>query len=42
MATKSKKELRIRRHLRVRNKLAGTAARPRMAFFRSNQRMEVQ
>ncbi|HEY5654048.1 MAG TPA: 50S ribosomal protein L18 [Pontiella sp.] len=42
MATKSKKEMRIRRHYRVRNKVQGTAVRPRMAFFRSNKRMEVQ
>ena len=42
MAIKSKKDLRTRRHYRVRNKVAGTAARPRMAFFRSNKRMEVQ
>ncbi|WP_372845884.1 50S ribosomal protein L18 [Pontiella sp.] len=42
MATMSKKNMRIRRHLRVRNKISGTAARPRMAFFRSNKRMEIQ
>ena len=42
MAIKTKKELRKRRHFRVRNKIAGTAARPRMAFYRSNKRMEVQ
>lgn len=42
MAIKSKKDLRIRRHYRVRNKISGTAARPRMAFYRSNKRMEVQ
>jgi large subunit ribosomal protein L18 len=42
MSTKSKKELRIRRHLRVRNKVQGTAERPRMAVFRSNKRIEVQ
>ena len=42
MATKSKKDLRTRRHYRVRNKVSGTAERPRMAFFRSNKRMEVQ
>ncbi|MBT8042026.1 MAG: 50S ribosomal protein L18 [Pontiella sp.] len=42
MAIKSKKDLRIRRHLRVRNKVQGTAARPRMAVFRSNKRLEVQ
>jgi large subunit ribosomal protein L18 len=42
MSTKSKKDLRIRRHLRVRNKVKGTAERPRMAVFRSNKRLEVQ
>ncbi len=42
MAIKSKKNLRIRRHRRVRNKIAGTAERPRMAVFRSNKRIEVQ
>ncbi len=42
MAIKSKKDLRTRRHYRVRNKIQGTAARPRMAVFRSNKRMEVQ
>jgi len=42
MAIKSKKDLRIRRHYRVRNKVQGTAERPRMAVFRSNKRLEVQ
>lgn len=42
MSTKSKRDLRIRRHMRVRNKIKGTAARPRMAVFRSNKRLEVQ
>ena len=42
MSTKSKKDLRVRRHLRVRNKVQGTAERPRMAVFRSNKRLEVQ
>jgi large subunit ribosomal protein L18 len=42
MSIKTKKEFRIRRHLRVRNKIAGTAERPRMAVFRSNKRMQVQ
>lgn len=42
MSTTSKKDLRIRRHFRVRNKIKGTAARPRMAVFRSNKRLEVQ
>ena len=34
--------MRVRRHYRVRNKLFGTASRPRMAVFRSNKRIEVQ
>ena len=42
MSTKSKKDLRVRRHFRVRNKVKGTAERPRMAVFRSNKRIEVQ
>jgi large subunit ribosomal protein L18 len=42
MAIKSKKDLRTRRHYRVRNKVQGTAERPRMAVFRSNKRLEVQ
>lgn len=42
MSTTSKKEMRIRRHFRVRNKVRGTAERPRMAVFRSNKRLEVQ
>jgi large subunit ribosomal protein L18 len=42
MSIKTKKDLRIRRHLRVRNRVKGTAERPRMAVFRSNKRLEVQ
>jgi len=42
MSTKTKKDLRIRRHLRVRNKIQGTAERPRMAVFRSNKNLQVQ
>jgi large subunit ribosomal protein L18 len=42
MSVKTKKEMRIRRHYRVRNKVKGTAERPRMAVFRSNKRLEVQ
>ncbi len=42
MSTKTKKDFRVRRHLRVRKKVAGTAERPRMAVFRSNKRLSVQ
>ncbi|MBC48479.1 MAG: 50S ribosomal protein L18 [Ilumatobacter sp.] len=33
---------RIRRHRRVRKKVHGTAARPRLAVFRSNKHISVQ
>ena len=42
MKIKTKKEYRIRRHMRVRKKVQGTAERPRLAVFRSNKRLEVQ
>jgi large subunit ribosomal protein L18 len=34
--------LRIRRHARVRAKVAGTAERPRLAVFRSNRHISAQ
>jgi len=42
MGIKTKRDFRIRRHLRVRKKVRGTAERPRMAVFRSNKRLAVQ
>ncbi len=42
MSVKTKKEFRVRRHLRVRKKIKGTAERPRMAIFRSNKRLAIQ
>lgn len=39
---KHKRELRLRRHNRVRRKVHGTAERPRMAVFRSNKHISVQ
>ncbi len=41
-ATDHKLELRRRRHARVRRRIAGTAARPRLAVFRSNKHISVQ
>jgi large subunit ribosomal protein L18 len=38
----TKSEHRIRRHRRVRKKVMGTAARPRLAVFRSNKHIYVQ
>lgn len=35
-------ELRVRRHRRVRKKVHGTAARPRLAIYRSNKHLTAQ
>jgi large subunit ribosomal protein L18 len=40
--TKDKQIARGRRHHRVRKKVAGTAARPRLAVFRSNKHISAQ
>lgn len=37
-----RRELRLRRHRRVRKKVAGTAERPRLNVFRSSRHMYVQ
>ena len=42
MQLKNLKEYRERRHRRLRQKIAGTAARPRMAVFVSNANLYVQ
>jgi large subunit ribosomal protein L18 len=42
MARITKRDARLRRHRRVRGKVAGTAARPRLAVFRSNQTIYAQ
>jgi large subunit ribosomal protein L18 len=39
---KYRREGRLRRHRRVRKKIHGTAARPRLAVFRSNKHLTVQ
>lgn len=41
-APKSREERRYRRHLRVRKKVAGTAARPRLVVYRSNKSIYAQ
>ena len=38
----SKTNLRKRRHARVRSKINGTAARPRLAIYRSNRFVSAQ
>ncbi len=42
MAALTARELRLRRHRRVRSKVAGTAERPRLAVFRSNTGISAQ
>ena len=42
MATLSVREARLRRHKRVRNKVLGTAERPRLVVFRSNRGISAQ
>ena len=42
MTVLTKREARIRRHSRVRGKVAGTAERPRLAVFRSNRGISAQ
>ena len=39
---KTRRESRLRRHNRVRKKITGTAARPRLAVFRSNKHIVLQ
>jgi large subunit ribosomal protein L18 len=39
---KSKNQSRLTRHKRVRSRISGTAARPRLAVFRSNKFVSVQ
>jgi large subunit ribosomal protein L18 len=39
---KKRREGRLRRHRRVRKKVHGTAARPRLAVYRSNRHLSVQ
>jgi large subunit ribosomal protein L18 len=42
MSTLTKHEARLRRHRRVRGKVAGTAERPRLTVFRSNRGIFAQ
>jgi large subunit ribosomal protein L18 len=42
VSKKSKTEVRVKKHLRIRNRFSGTAQRPRLAVFRSNNHMYAQ
>jgi large subunit ribosomal protein L18 len=42
VSIKSRSEVRAKKHLRVRDRFSGTANRPRLAVFRSNNHMYAQ
>lgn len=42
VSKKSKNEIRVKKHRRLRNRFSGTAERPRLAVFRSNNHMYAQ
>jgi large subunit ribosomal protein L18 len=42
MDAKTKRDARLRRHARVRRKIAGSSGRPRLAVYRSNRHIYVQ
>ena len=42
ISKKSRKDVRTKKHYKVRNRLSGTSERPRLAVFRSNNHMYVQ
>jgi large subunit ribosomal protein L18 len=42
MSVMTKRQARVRRHRRVRGKIAGTAERPRLVVFRSNRGISAQ
>lgn len=42
VSKKSRSEVRIKKHQRIRNRFEGTAERPRLSVFRSNNHMYAQ
>ena len=42
VSKESRKEVRVKKHMRIRNRFSGTAERPRLAVFRSNNHMYAQ
>ena len=42
VSKKSRSEVRAKKHYRLRNHISGTAAKPRLAVFRSNNHMYAQ
>ena len=42
VSKESRQEIRVKKHMRIRNRCSGTAERPRLAVFRSNNHMYAQ
>jgi large subunit ribosomal protein L18 len=42
VSKESRQEVRAKKHMRIRNRFSGTAERPRLAVFRSNEHMYAQ
>ena len=42
VSKKSRQEVRVKKHMKTRNRFSGTAERPRLAVFRSNNHMYAQ
>ena len=42
VSKKSRQEVRLNKHRKLRNRFSGTAERPRLAVFRSNNHMDAQ
>ena len=42
VSKESRQEIRVKKHMRIRNRFSGTAERPRVAVFRSNNHMYAQ
>lgn len=42
VSKKSRSEIRVKKHRRMRNRFSGTAERPRLSVFRSNNHMYAQ
>ena len=42
VSKESRQEIRVKKHMRIRNRFSGAAERPRLAVFRSNNHMYAQ
>ena len=42
VSKESRQEVRVKKHMRIRNRFSGTAERPRLAVFRSNNHLYAQ